>query len=148
MKPPKFFKSLTFLLSIASLVFLAPFEQLSGQPAVSAGGNHSLFIKQDGSLWAMGINSSGQLGDGTNGNKSTPVQIESSGVTHVSAGVTHSLYVKNGSLFAMGDNQYGQLGDGTTDNNSTPQQIVSSGVTGVAAGAYPVSYTHLRAHET
>jgi hypothetical protein len=33
--------------------------------AIAAGDYHSLFIKSDGSLWAMGSNGYGQLGDGT-----------------------------------------------------------------------------------
>ena len=31
----------------------------------SVGSAHSLFIKNDGSLWTMGHNNKGQLGDGT-----------------------------------------------------------------------------------
>jgi hypothetical protein len=36
----------------------------SGVVAIAAGGNHSLFIKTDGSLWGMGQNGYGELGDG------------------------------------------------------------------------------------
>ena len=37
----------------------------SNVTAIAAGGYHSLFLKSDGSLWAMGDNQYGQLGDGT-----------------------------------------------------------------------------------
>ena len=37
----------------------------SGVTAIAAGAYHSLFLKSDGSLWAMGCNIDGQLGDGT-----------------------------------------------------------------------------------
>ena len=88
--------------------------ETSGVTSVSAGYSHSLYVKSDGSLWAMGNNGSGQLGDGTTTDRATPVQIETSGVTSVSAGYDHSLYIKSdGSLRAMGANSYGQLGDGT-----------------------------------
>src|ERR1019366_3859528 len=33
--------------------------------SIAAGGNHSLFLKSDGSLWGMGLNNHGQLGQGT-----------------------------------------------------------------------------------
>ena len=90
---------------------------------------HSLFIKSDGSLWAMGNNNYGQLGDGTTTQRSSPVQIVSSGVVQVAAGFEHSLFIKSdGSLWAMGNNIYGRLGDGTTTQRSSPVQIVSSGV--------------------
>ena len=35
--------------------------------AVAAGCYHSLFVKRDGTLWAMGYNDSGQLGLGDSG---------------------------------------------------------------------------------
>ncbi len=37
----------------------------SGVTAIAAGDDHSLFLKSDGSLWAMGYNDFGELGDGT-----------------------------------------------------------------------------------
>jgi len=107
----------------------------SGVTSVTAGGNYSLYVKSDGSLWAMGSNDYGELGDGTTTDHSTPVQIESSGVASVSAGLYHSLYVKSdGRLWAMGINSSGRLGDGTTTDRSTPVEIESSGVASVAAG--------------
>ena len=76
---------------------------------VTAGYYHSLFIKNDGSLWAMGYNGYGQLGDGNNTNRSTPVKVDEN-VSEVTAGYYHSLFIKNdGSLWAMGANWYGQL---------------------------------------
>ncbi|MDA1048132.1 MAG: hypothetical protein O3A82_14535, partial [Verrucomicrobia bacterium] len=92
--------------------------------------DHSLFLKSDGSLHAMGRNTFGQLGDGTTTNRNTPVQVVSSGVTQIAAGQDHSLFLKSdGSLHAMGGNAYGRLGDGTTTNRTSPVQVVSSGVT-------------------
>lgn len=103
--------------------------------SVSAGSEHSLFIKADGTLWAMGSNAAGQLGLGTSGinSRATPTQV-ATGVATASAGGSHSLFVKiDGTLWAMGSNSFGQLGDGTTTNRSAPVQV-ATGVVSVAAG--------------
>jgi alpha-tubulin suppressor-like RCC1 family protein len=105
--------------------------------AIAAGGNHSLFLKNDGSLWAMGDNGYGGLGDGTFINTNRPEQIVASNVTAIAVGYDHSLFLKSdGSLWVMGYNINGQLGDGTFNNTNRPEQIVSSNVTAIAAGEY------------
>lgn len=45
--------------------------------AVSAGGEHNLALKSDGTVWAWGANDDGQLGDGTRRNRLEPIQISS-----------------------------------------------------------------------
>ncbi|HUG09977.1 MAG TPA: immunoglobulin domain-containing protein [Opitutaceae bacterium] len=114
----------------------APTAQTLGTRSVvaSTGGSyHTLFLTDDGTLWATGSNDHGQLGDGTTTSRSTPVQV-SSGVASVSARTRHSLFVKtDGTLWAMGWNYYGQLGDGTTTGQSTPTQV-SDGVASASAG--------------
>jgi alpha-tubulin suppressor-like RCC1 family protein len=107
-----------------------------GVTAVSAGGQHSLILKTNGSLWAMGFNLFGQLGDGTTASSvSLPEQIVASNVVAIAAGGNHSLFLKtDGSLWAMGQNNNGQLGDGTLTNTNQPEEIVTNGVTAIAAG--------------
>ncbi len=112
---------------------------LTGITSVAAGEYHSLFLKNDGSVWACGNNSSGQLGDGTTVDKSTPVQVSGlTGITAVAGGERHSLFVKNdGTVWACGKNWDGQLGDGSGTNKSTPVQVSGlTGITAVAAGEY------------
>ncbi|MCL2388191.1 MAG: S-layer homology domain-containing protein, partial [Defluviitaleaceae bacterium] len=100
---------------------------------IAAGGNSSYAIIEDGSLWAWGGNSSGQLGDGTSGNRHSPVRIMEDVVT-ISAGENHILAVTtDGGLWAWGANYQGQLGDGTTTSHSSPVRIMEN-VIAVSAG--------------
>jgi alpha-tubulin suppressor-like RCC1 family protein len=105
--------------------------------AIAAGGNHSLFLKSDGGLWAMGDNGYGGLGDGTFNSTNRPEQIVATNVTAIAAGYDHSLFLKSdGSLWVMGYNTDGQLGDGSFNNTNRPEQIVATNVTAIAAGEY------------
>ena len=71
----------------------------------------AIFIKSDDTLWGMGKNSYGELGDGTTTQRNTPVQIWNSPVLKAS-GSYHSIFLElNGSLHGMGLNANGQLGD-------------------------------------
>ena len=80
---------------------------------VSTRDSHTIAIKSDGTLWAWGDNSSGQLGDGTTIDKSTPTQIGTdSNWASIAAGDFHTIAIKsNGTLWAWGNNLDGQLGD-------------------------------------
>src|SRR5262249_12963581 len=44
---------------------------------VAAGFQHSVALRDDGTVWAWGDNGAGALGDGTTTNRSTPTQIGS-----------------------------------------------------------------------
>ena len=104
---------------------------------VSAGSNSgcSQFIKSDGSLWVMGYNGYGQLGDGTFNNANKPEQIVSNRVVAIASGEYHNLFLKSdGSLWVVGGNDYGELGDGTFNLSSVPEEIVSSNVVAISAG--------------
>jgi alpha-tubulin suppressor-like RCC1 family protein len=113
-----------------------PEQITNGVVAIAAGLSHSLFLKSDGSLWAMGDESVGQLGDGGYGQVHQPELIVTNGVVAVAAGGQFSLFIKSdGSLWAMGDRTYGQLGDGSASNfTNRPEQIVAGNVTAIAAG--------------
>ena len=100
---------------------------------ISAGEEHSLAIKNDGTLWAWGSNHYGEVGTGDIKLYDTPVKVMDD-VEAVSAGDDYSLAIKNdGTLWAWGNNDYGQLGDGTTEDRHTPVKIMGD-VEAVSAG--------------
>ncbi len=110
-----------------------PVVVASNVVSVAAGAYHSLFMKFDGTLWAMGRNDNGQLGLGTVGDTNRPVQVTSN-VMAVAAGALHSLFVEtDGTLRAMGVNSHGQLGVGTNSDTNQPV-VVASNVVTMAAG--------------
>jgi len=69
---------------------------------ISAGEEHSLALKNDGTLWATGDNYFGELGTGDNSYRNVFVKVLSN-VSAIAAGGRHSLALKNdGTLWATG----------------------------------------------
>jgi alpha-tubulin suppressor-like RCC1 family protein len=92
-----------------------------------SGGGHSRFslaTKTDGTLWAWGGNSVGQLGQNITTDVSSPVQIPGTTWSSISGGNNHSLATKtDGTLWAWGGNSSGQLGQNNITQSSSPVQI-------------------------
>jgi alpha-tubulin suppressor-like RCC1 family protein len=113
--------------------YLAKTFGMTNVTYIGACGGRSFVTKSDHSVWAWGLNSSGQLGIGTvNANpKLAPTQVSISGTADVvqfAGGDTHTLFLKSDrTVWACGDNTYGQLGDGTTTQRSSPVQVRLSG---------------------
>lgn len=98
--------------------------------AISGGGNHSLALKSDGTVWSWGNNTDGQLGDGSNINRLTPVRVKGSGneahlanVQAIDAGESHNVAYSSDQIFTWGSNGSGQLGNGTTLGSNIPVLI-------------------------
>jgi len=97
---------------------------------VSCGSYHIAAIKNNGTLWAWGQNTSGQLGDNTTSSRSSPVQTIAMGNTwsQVACGNSHTIAKKtDGSLWLWGNNSYGQLGINSVTNKSSPIQTIAYG---------------------
>jgi len=97
---------------------------------VTCGRHHTIAIKTDGTLWSWGRNLSGQLGDNTVTNRSSPVQTVAFGTNwkQVDCGYHSTTAIKNdGTLWCWGLNQYGGLGDNTIANKSSPVQTTAYG---------------------
>lgn len=133
-------------------------NEIDGQtyPKVSAGNNHFVALKSDGTAYTWGYNVYGQLGDKTNANKKEPkkiygyidiagekVQTELNNVIDVAGGYSHTLVLtKDGTVWSTGYNGYGQLGDGTTTQRNTFEKVklnakgeYLSDIIGITAGA-------------
>ena len=104
----------------------------SGYTAISAGVQHSLALKADGSLWAWGTNYWGYLGNGqTTGAISAPVQV-GSGFSQIAAGGYASVAVKaDGTVWSWGQNRNGGLGDGTLVNRAVPSLVINDTASGL-----------------
>jgi alpha-tubulin suppressor-like RCC1 family protein len=88
---------------------------LTNIKAVYAGGDHTIFLLNDGKVFVTGDNNNGQLGIGDEGYKDVNYVFEIlTNVKSVSAGTYHSMFLlKDGTVKACGKNSSGQLGDGT-----------------------------------
>ena len=99
---------------------------------LSLGRYHSSVLTSEGRYFIWGYNNSGQLADGTNIEKKTPIEITSQFnlnpgdiISKVSLGGYHSsLLTSDGEIFLWGYNTYGQLGDATYASRYLPVQTV------------------------
>jgi alpha-tubulin suppressor-like RCC1 family protein len=79
-------------------------------------------------FYAWGLNSSGQLGDGTVTSRAVPTQIVMTGKVFTTVGGPAGID-NDGNLWLWGVNTNGQLGTNNTINRSSPVQTVSGGIT-------------------
>jgi alpha-tubulin suppressor-like RCC1 family protein len=106
---------------------------LAGATAIvgaSDSGGHSCSLHRGGGVKCWGLNSTGQLGDGTTINRTTPVDVLTSaggeplsGATGVTAGSNHTCALINGGLMCWGSNSNGRIGDGTTVQRPYPTSV-------------------------
>lgn len=90
---------------------------------VSSGGVHTVALKSDSTLWAWGDNFAGQIGDGTNTNRYTPVQIGTDKWITVKGGGFFTVGIRSdGTLWGWGRN-IGFPGDGSVSQYNYPIQL-------------------------
>lgn len=105
--------------------------------ATEPGEYSALALKRDGTVWAWGNNSHGNLGLGDTSNRDSPVQ--NTGLTDIVAitiGFDSSMALKrDGTVWAWGYNTYGGLGLGDTTEHDSPVQITDlSNIVAIASG--------------
>src|SRR3989442_1044986 len=114
--------------------------------AVTASGLHTCgFTIVTGAPYCWGANGSGQLGDGTMTNRSSPVLGQApAGVSFAAGtgGAAHTWGVTAaGAAYCWGDNGFGQLGDGTTTSQSSPVLVQAPPGVSFAAVTGGVAHT-------
>jgi hypothetical protein len=110
----------------------------TGVKEVFANVGRLFFLKTDGTLWALGNNSSGEFGNGTQTDSyQQPIQVATD-VVSVATGADHTLFLKaDASLWAAGANNRGQFGTGQTGSRPTLTPVkVASEVRAIATGVW------------
>ena len=111
--------------------------------SLAFGQNTTAALADDGTVWAWGDGSHGQLGQGIAGNdlneedSAIPLQVPGiSDAVSVVRGYNQTLVLHaDGTVSAFGENKYGQLGDGTTENRDMPVKPAVSNIVQIASGA-------------
>ena len=118
--------------------------RLEGIIAIAAGTEHSVALRDDGTVWAWGGNRYGQLGDGTTDERNRPVQVRGKageghleGITAIASGVGHTVALKDdGTVWVLGRSDLHEW----DESNCFPRQVkikageYLTGITAIAAG--------------
>lgn len=112
-------------ISLASETLLVNTGPLIIGNQIAEGWGYRLVLKPDGTVWAWGANTLGQLGDGTTIQRKTPIKVNGlSQVVGITAGSGSSYALKSdGTVWAWGANSWNQLGIGMAGDQSSPVQV-------------------------
>jgi alpha-tubulin suppressor-like RCC1 family protein len=122
----------------------------NGVAAIAAGGGHTCALMDRGEIRCWGWNGDGQLGDGTNIDRSNPVPVDAAGALFyaVTAGYQHTCgLTTSAGVKCWGKNEAGQLGDGTHAGHPQPADVegLRTTVLSLSLGEFhscAVMYTH------
>lgn len=118
-----------------------PRTALPNVQQLAAGGLHTCALLGDGSAKCWGSGYWGQLGEGANTDRLTPVAVVglASDISAIAAGWIHTCALTGqGGVICWGRNLDGQLGDNSATDRTTPVNVtnLSSGVTSIVAGGF------------
>jgi alpha-tubulin suppressor-like RCC1 family protein len=110
-------------------------RQIDGSWTFITGDYTKYGIKTNGTLWTWGRGDAGQIGDGAQFSRSSPVQIPGSWVSVKSENSFAVAIKSDGSIWSWGTNGQGALGQNTVAAVNSPTQfMVGSSFTAVSAG--------------
>ena len=112
--------------------------------SISCGADHKAIVLSNGAVVTFGNGSSGKLGDGNEGEKSTPVNVVNGGsfdgtnAIGVSCGTNHTaVLLKDGRVVTFGSHDNGQLGNGANTMTQYSGPFISNTPVNVATtGGY------------
>ncbi|MCA9673923.1 MAG: hypothetical protein KC464_02695, partial [Myxococcales bacterium] len=104
-----------------------PVQGIAGTPVqLSSTNHHTCARTDDGRVFCWGANEAGQLGDGTDQDRATAIEVPRQNAMPwdwISAGWNHSCGVSQTRLYCWGADNYGQLGNGTSAGTQSPTRI-------------------------
>ncbi|CUU56460.1 Alpha-tubulin suppressor [Parafrankia irregularis] len=110
---------------------------LTGIRAIASDGGAAYALRRDGSVWAWGLNTFGQLGVGTTTPSPLPIQLLGLSGIRAIAARDNSAYAlrSDGTVWAWGENGVGQLGNGTNATSLVPTPVLNlAKIRRIAAG--------------
>lgn len=112
--------------------FLRPAQSGNGTDwvSVTAGGSFTCALDGSRQVSCFGANGSGQVGDGTTSNRSSPTPVAGGAAdwTAVDSGANHSCGIRlDGSIHCWGANARGQIGDNSTNTATSPTPVSATG---------------------
>jgi alpha-tubulin suppressor-like RCC1 family protein len=105
---------------------------------IAAADDHTCALLLNQTVKCWGLNSKGQLGDGTTSNSSTPVKVAGlTGAVQIALGDGYTCaLLASGDVQCWGLNAFGELGNGGTTDSKSPVQVsgLTSGVQAISGG--------------
>ena len=93
---------------------------------IYTGANYTIFLKQDGSAYACGLNDSGQLGLKSTTNQTIPTKVPIANIKKVLAGIDSTTFItENNGIIRVGKNNVGQIGNNSTTTAKEHVQVAS-----------------------